>query len=149
MSARGMAGALTGLISAAFVGVLLVIAARSDQTGVDWLVFFGLALPLALFGLLYDRLVVGGLLRWGRYTGILYWGLAFPAAKLIHLLMVQGRVLSSPPAGGSGGVAVFPTVLDLFGFLLYQGMFGLAYGAGFMMLYRQVARSFGVRRRSV
>ncbi len=128
-------GAIAAFSSSILVGGLLWV--RSGEWGGGGaIVFLGLTLPLTGFGYLYDLLVRHRLLIPGSHSLVLYWGLAFPVARLIHLVMVQGGLgllgsTALPTLGfaESGGVGSF---------MLWQGVFGLMYGVGFLLFYHQV-----------
>lgn len=130
-------GTLAALSSSVLVGGALLVGSQ-ERSGGDALMFLGLSLPLTGFGFLYDQLVRRRRLLPGGRNLVLYWVVFFPLARLIHVFMVQGRfwLLSSgnavPPSVGFGEAG------GVLGFLLWQAVFGFAYGFGFLLLYYRV-----------
>ena len=144
------AGALSGLLAGLFVAVLfgLQLLGRPDA--------FSLAraiVPLALmpgFGLLYDVLRARYPELWRSsypdrlwmswlFKTALYWTAAFPLVRLAQDLATAWEVASRAPAAPASDL--FPylaTAGGIVGFLLFQAVYGTAFGIVFTFLYRRL-----------
>lgn len=133
---RYLPGTLTALVSSVLVGgLLLVISGEWSWEG--FFVCFGLSFPLTAFGALYDQLVRWRWLRPGGRNIILYWIVFFPLARIIYIFLFQGRFLPTSEKVASL-LWGFGSMINIFGFFIWQFLLGLAYGFGFFILYHQV-----------
>lgn len=83
-----------------------------------------LTIPLLGAGVLFGWLTETERLTFGR--ALLYWAAAFSVSRLTQQLLV-----------GEGDVKD-----GLIGFVLYQGVVGMLFGLGFLLLYQQVLAGF-------
>jgi hypothetical protein len=118
------AGALTAFVTG---GVMAVLASTAGGLAASMPAIAGLTALLVVAGVVYGWLVQTEQLRPAFGPGIVYWSIAFPAARLIFEL-----VAGDPDSRGglSNG---------LMGFLVYQAMVGAAFGLGFILLHNQVS----------
>jgi hypothetical protein len=79
-----------------------------------------LTIPLLGAGLLFGWLTDNERLTFGR--ALLYWAAAFVVSRLTQELLVGNREIKD----------------GLIGFVLYQGLVGMLFGLGFLLLYQQV-----------
>jgi hypothetical protein len=83
-----------------------------------------LTIPLLGAGVLFGWLTDNDRLTFGR--ALLYWAVAFSVSRLTQQLLVgQGSVKDG-----------------LLGFVIYQGIVGMLFGLGFLLLYQQVLAGF-------
>jgi hypothetical protein len=83
-----------------------------------------LTIPLLGAGVLFGWLTDNDRLTFGR--ALLYWAAAFSVSRLTQQLLVgQGSVKDG-----------------LLGFVIYQGIVGMLFGLGFLLLYQQVLAGF-------
>jgi hypothetical protein len=83
-----------------------------------------LTIPLLAAGVLFGWLTDNDRLTFGR--ALLYWAVAFSVSRLTQQLLVgQGSVKDG-----------------LLGFVIYQGIVGMLFGLGFLLLYQQVLAGF-------
>jgi hypothetical protein len=83
-----------------------------------------LTIPLLGAGVLFGWLTDNDRLTFGR--ALLYWAAAFSVSRLTQQLLV-----------GAGDVKD-----GLLGFVIYQGIVGMLFGLGFLLLYQQVLAGF-------
>jgi hypothetical protein len=83
-----------------------------------------LTIPLLGAGVLFGWLTDHDRLTFGR--ALLYWAGAFSASRLTQELLVGNRAIKD----------------GLIGFVLYQGVVGMLFGLGFLLLYQQVLAGF-------
>jgi hypothetical protein len=83
-----------------------------------------LTIPLLGAGVLFGWLTETERLTFGR--ALLYWAAAFSASRLTQQLLV-----------GEGNVKD-----GLIGFVIYQGIVGMLFGLGYLLLYQQVLAGF-------
>jgi len=83
-----------------------------------------LTIPLLGAGVLFGWLTENDRLTFGR--ALLYWAAAFSVSRLTQQLLV-----------GAGNVKD-----GLLGFVIYQGIVGMLFGLGFLLLYQQVLAGF-------
>jgi hypothetical protein len=107
--------------------LMVVFSAYGGGLAASLPAIVGLAAPLLAAGIAYGRLMESGRLRAGYGPGILFWCVAFAAARL-----VQEFLFGAPDArtGLSQG---------LLAFLTYQLMVGGAFGLGAVLLHGQIA----------
>ena len=83
-----------------------------------------LTVPLLAAGVLFGWLTDHDRLTFGR--ALLYWAAAFPVCRLAQELLVGDREIKD----------------GLIGFMLYQGIVGMLFGLGYLLLYQQVLAGF-------
>jgi hypothetical protein len=129
-------GLVIGLGAGVLIGLLSVAGgASAGQALVTTLI---LGIPLALFGTLYDALLVAGRMGIGTIApAVVFWLPLFPLARLLN------EVLSDVVAGNSialpSGVA---------GFLAYQALLSLGYAIGWVFLHDQLGPLWWLRVRA-
>jgi hypothetical protein len=79
-----------------------------------------LTIPLLGAGVLFGWLTDHDRLTFGR--ALLYWAAAFSVSRLTQELLVGNREIKD----------------GLIGFVLYQGIVGMLFGLGYLLLYQQV-----------
>jgi hypothetical protein len=79
-----------------------------------------LTVPLLAAGVLFGWLTDHDRLTFGR--ALLYWAVAFAVCRLTQELLVGDREIKD----------------GLIGFVLYQGIVGMLFGLGYLLLYQQV-----------
>jgi hypothetical protein len=79
-----------------------------------------LTVPLLAAGVLFGWLTDHNRLTFGR--ALLYWAAAFSVSRLTQELLVGNREIKD----------------GLIGFVLYQGIVGMLFGLGYLLLYQQV-----------
>ena len=117
------AGALTALVAG---GVMVVLASSTGGLAASLTGIVVLTGVLVVAGYVFGWMVQTGRMRAGFGHGIVYWTVAFPAARLMFELMVGD---DGSRSGISNGVA---------GFLVYQALVGGAFGLGFVVLHNQI-----------
>jgi uncharacterized membrane protein YhaH (DUF805 family) len=122
------AGALTALVAG---GVMAVLASSTGGLAASLPAIAGLTAVFGVAGVVYGWLVHTERLRAAFGPGILYWSVAFPAARLIFELAAGD---GSSRSGLSDG---------LMPFLVYQAMVGGAFGLGFILLHNQITALLG------
>jgi hypothetical protein len=122
------AGAVTALVTG---GVMMALAMSGGGLASSLAAIAVLTTSLLVAGMIYGWLVDRGRLRAGLGPGIVFWSLAFPAARLAQEMMLVG-------GGGKAGLAQ-----GLASFLVYQAMVGGAFGLGFVLLHSQIATLLG------
>jgi hypothetical protein len=123
-----LGGAIAALVAG---GVMAALAATAGGLAESLVAIVALTASLLVAGTAYGWLLQSGRMRAGFGPGILFWSVAFPAARLAQELMVAG---GGGEAGLSQGMAPF---------LLYQAMVGGAFGLGFLLLHNQIATLLG------
>jgi hypothetical protein len=83
-----------------------------------------LTVPLLAAGVLFGWLTDHERLTFGR--ALLYWAAAFSVCRLTQELLIGDREIKD----------------GLIGFVLYQGIVGMLFGLGFLLLYQQVLAGF-------
>ena len=144
------AGGLTGLLAGAFVAVVFGVQLLGRAEGFSVARAFVPLVLLTAFGLLYDVLRARYPELWRSahpdrlwmswlFKTALYWTVAFPLVRLVQDLgtawEVAGRVPEGTPAD------LFPylsSARGVVGFLLFQAVYGSAFGVVFTFLYRRV-----------
>ena len=138
-------GALIGLLAGALVGALLALNLGSSASTAATFRAAVLAPLLGSFGLLLDLLLVWrpawwqprypGRLVWSRpFKLVLYWTAVYPLVRLLQDLLATTLL-----GGGTSTGLDLPHlrgVQPLLAFLLFQALFGTAFGIGFAILYR-------------
>jgi hypothetical protein len=119
------AGAWTALVTG---GVMAVIASSAGGLLASIPEIFALTGALVVAGVVYGWLVETERIRAAFGPGILFWSVAFPAARLTQELLVS-------PAGEESGLSE-----GVPAFLLYQVLVGGAFGFGFLLLHQQISR---------
>lgn len=139
---RQRPGLTVGVLSGLVVGVSLLLGALYQGIPAYGPEFFGILVPLALFGLIYD-LGLGpraeGANHW-RNT-VVYWTLAYPVVRVIYDL---GLYLGAAARGSGEPLSTaFPHYAGPLPFLtwaVFQATFGSAYGIGFLILYGRLRK---------
>ena len=135
------AGTIAALLGGSFVGLLFLWGARAQGVAADPVRYFGLLPGLLVFSLVLDswqarspREGIGYLRR-----ASLYWAALFPLARLLQDLLAFAYYRSlDPGAELTEAFPAFAAPSALVGFLLFQAVFGAAFGIGFGMLARRV-----------
>jgi hypothetical protein len=107
-------------------GVMVVLASSTGGLAASLPAIVILTGVLVVAGYVFGWMIQTGRMRSGFGPGIVYWSVAFPAARLMFELMVGG---DGSRSGLSNGVA---------GFLVYQALVGGAFGLGFVLLHHHV-----------
>jgi hypothetical protein len=121
-------GMVTGFVAGLIVGGLAAVAGAPP--GYIVVAAFGLGIPLAIFGIIYDALLDAGKLNFGYAApSALYGVLTFPIARLIQELLLtaifgQGITLQQES--------------NVLSFLAYQAIMGFGYGIGFLLIHNQI-----------
>src|SRR5215210_4245456 len=121
-------GMVIGFVAGLLVGGLTAVA--NAPTGFIVVSAFGLGIPLAIFGIIYDALLDAGKLSFGYAAPTALYGvLTFPVARLIQELLLtaifgQGITLQQES--------------NVLTFLAYQAIMGFGYGIGFLMIHGQI-----------
>lgn len=121
-------GMVIGFVAGILVGGLAAVAGA--PTGYIIVAAFGLGIPLAIFGIIYDALLDAGKLNFGYAAPTALYGvLTFPIARLIQELLLtaifgQGITLQQES--------------NVLSFLAYQAIMGFGYGIGFLMIHGQI-----------
>jgi hypothetical protein len=121
-------GMVIGLVAGLLVGGLAAVAGA--PTGYIIVAAFGLAIPLAIFGIIYDALLDAGKLRFGYAAPTALYGiLTFPIARLLQELLLTAIF-------GQG--ITLQQEANVLQFLVFQGIMGFGYGIGFLMIHNQI-----------
>jgi hypothetical protein len=104
------------------MALLVTIAGREASSFTA--AILALTIPLLGAGVLFGWLTETERLTFGR--ALLYWAAAFSASRLTQQLLV-----------GEGNVKD-----GLIGFVIYQGIVGMLFGLGYLLLYQQVLAGF-------
>lgn len=121
-------GAVTGLVTGLMVGALAAMA--DAPTGFIVTAAFGLGVPLAIFGMVYDALLDAGKLRFGGVAPAALFGvLSFPVARLLQELLLTGLFGQGITLQQESGVLPF---------LAFQAVMGFGYGIGFLLIHSQI-----------
>lgn len=138
-------GTAIGVLSGLTAGSALVFGALYQKVPIYAPEFFGILVPLALFGLIYDlrfRHLSGEPGRW-RDT-VTYWTLAYPIVRILYDL---GLYFSTAARGSAGSLpesfSYYAGPIEMFTWLVFQAMFGTAYGIGFLALHRRLSKRPG------
>ncbi|MGE5575788.1 MAG: hypothetical protein ACM3TT_01165 [Syntrophothermus sp.] len=139
-------GALTGLLAGALVALFFMATATMAFGNIvaPWRpLFFIMAAPMVLLGYVFDSLPVRRRLAQiatpGYITSSIYWFLAFPFVKLTNDLLLAFYFPLF-----TGARFIWPPYLTrlgfdgIIGFFVYQALIGIAFGAGFYMVYEKV-----------
>jgi hypothetical protein len=117
-----LAGALTAVVTGGVMALLVTIAGEGVSSFTA--AILALTIPLLGAGVLFGWLTDNDRLTFGR--ALLYWAVAFSVSRLTQQLLVgQGSVKDG-----------------LLGFVIYQGIVGMLFGLGFLLLYQQVLAGF-------
>jgi hypothetical protein len=117
-----LAGALTAVVTGGVMALLVTIAGEGVSSFTA--AILALTIPLLGAGVLFGWLTDNDRLTFGR--ALLYWAAAFSVSRLTQQLLVgQGSVKDG-----------------LLGFVIYQGIVGMLFGLGFLLLYQQVLAGF-------
>lgn len=157
-----VAGALVGLLGG--IVAALPAGARDSSNLLSWRAL-GLVPALMLFGVLYDLLktrypslwrsaMPGHLWMSSAFKGVVYWMIAYPVARVTYDLLSYSEIVANgegiPLAVLYSHYAGLPQIV---GFILFQSVFGFAFGLGFLILYSRLsaalyrARSRGAKER--
>ena len=121
-------GMVIGLVAGLIVGALAAVG--DAPTGFIAVAAFGLGIPLAIFGIIYDALLDAGKLNFGYAAPTALYGvLTFPIARLIQELLLTAIFGQGITLQQESGVLSF---------LVYQGIMGFGYGIGFLMIHNQI-----------
>ena len=113
-----LAGALTAVVTGGVMALLVTIAGEGASSFTA--AILALTVPLLAAGVLFGWLTDHDRLTFGR--ALLYWAAAFSVCRLAQELLVGDREIKD----------------GLIGFVLYQGIVGMLFGLGFLLLYQQV-----------
>jgi hypothetical protein len=113
-----LAGALTAVVTGGVMALLVTIAGEGAASFAA--AILALTVPLLAAGLLFGWLTDHDRLTFGR--ALLYWAAAFSVCRLAQELLVGDREIKD----------------GLIGFMLYQGIVGVLFGLGYLLLYQQV-----------
>jgi len=117
-----------GFVAGLLVGGLTAMA--NAPTGFIVVAAFGLGIPLAIFGIIYDALLDAGKLSFGYAAPTALYGvLTFPVARLIQELLLTAIFGQGITLQQESGVLSF---------LAYQAIMGFGYGIGFLMIHSQI-----------
>lgn len=119
----GRAGAITALVSGALM-VGFMAAAGQLRALLPAAAAFTATVVLA--GVVFDRLLDSGRMRYGYGPAIVFWIVAFPLVRLVQELV--SAVAGAETMLGEGPV----------GFVVWQTLVGGAFGLGFVLLHQQV-----------
>jgi hypothetical protein len=121
-------GMVIGLVAGLIVGALAAVGGA--PTGFIVVAAFGLGIPLAVFGVIYDALLDAGKLNFGYAAPTALYGvLTFPIARLVQELLLTAIFGQGITLQQESGVLSF---------LVYQGIMGFGYGIGFLMIHNQI-----------
>ena len=121
-------GMVIGFVAGLLVGGLTAMA--NAPTGFIFVAAFGLGIPLAIFGIIYDVLLDAGKLSFGYAAPTALYGvLTFPVARLIQELLLTAIFGQGITLQQESGVLSF---------LAYQAIMGFGYGIGFLMIHSQI-----------
>ena len=121
-------GMVIGFVAGLLVGGLTAMA--NAPTGFIVVAAFGLGIPLAIFGIIYDALLDAGKLSFGYAAPTALYGvLTFPVARLIQELLLTAVFGQGITLQQESGVLSF---------LAYQAIMGFGYGIGFLMIHSQI-----------
>jgi hypothetical protein len=123
---NAMAGALGAIVTG---GLMAVLASTAGGLSGSALGIVVLTAALGVAGVVYGRLLDSGRMRAGFGTGIFFWVVALPVARMTHELL-----MGFSDKGMAGGV---------FEFAIYQAMVGGAFGLGFVLLHTVIAGLLG------
>jgi hypothetical protein len=132
-------GAAVGLLGGAIAGFLLAISGLEA-----WLVIaatLGLAVPLALVGVLYEVLLAKGRLPMGTLSGAaIVWAAAFAPIRVVHAAVID--VAAGDPVAMPQG---------FLSFVVYQVLVSVPFAIGFWWLHENFAPRwwFHIRDRNV
>jgi hypothetical protein len=113
------AGGLTALVTG---GLMAALTASAGGLAGSLPAIVALTVTLAVAGAGYGWLVDCDRLRGGFGSGILFWSVAFPVARLAQEVLLG--------AGPDEGLPAF---------LIYQALVGGAFGLGFLLLHNQIS----------
>jgi hypothetical protein len=119
MTPRVVAGGVTALVAG---GLMAALTASAGGLAGSLPGIAALTLTLVVAGAAYGRLVDSERLPEGFGSGILFWTVAFPAARVAHEMLVG--------EGVPDGVVAF---------VVYQALVGGAFGLGFLLLQNQIS----------
>lgn len=128
MKPHVVAGGLTALVTG---GLMAALTASAGGLAGSLPAIAALTVTLAVAGALYGWLVEVGRVRGGFGSGIVFWSVAFPIARLAQEVLVGSGLSESLAA-----------------FLIYQALVGGAFGLGFLILHNQLSAllvTFGSR----
>ena len=142
-------GALVGLLAGGFVALILGAAALSRPESFSAARVLGPLALLMFFGLLYDVLRARNPALWRSedvdrlwqswlFKTTVYWTVVFPVLRLLQDLATFWEVRRSMPDAGVADL--FPYLSSaggLLGFVVFQALFGTAFGIVFTFLYRR------------
>ncbi len=143
-----VAGALVGLLGGMVVA--LPVSASGSSSFVSWRAL-GLVPALTLFGLLYDLLKTRYPVLWrsavpqhvwmsSAFKGLVYWMVAYPVARVSYDLLSYAELVAG---GDSMPLAVlyshYAGLPQMVGFILFQSVFGFAFGIGFLILHSRLS----------
>jgi hypothetical protein len=117
------AGALTALVAG---GTMAVLASSTGSLAATLPGIGGLTAVLVLAGVIYGLLIQSGRLKTAFGSGIIYWTVAFPVARLIFEVLAPGTNSRSGLADG------------VMGFLIFQALVGGGFGFGFVLVHSQI-----------
>jgi uncharacterized membrane protein len=117
-----LAGALTAVVTGGIMALLVTIAGEGASSFTA--AILALTVPLLAAGVLFGWLTDHERLTFGR--ALLYWAAAFAVCRLTQELLIGDREIKD----------------GLIGFVLYQGIVGMLFGLGFLLLYQQVLAGF-------
>ena len=100
------------------MALLVTIAGEGASSFTE--AILALTVPLLAAGVLFGWLTDHDRLTFGR--ALLYWAAAFSVCRLAQELLVGDREIKD----------------GLIGFVLYQGIVGMLFGLGYLLLYEQV-----------
>jgi hypothetical protein len=121
-------GMAIGFVAGLIVGALAAIGGA--PAGFVIAAGFGLGIPLAIFGVIYDVLLDAGKLQFGYAAPTALYGvLTFPIARLAQELLLTAIF-------GQG--VTLQQEANVLQFLIYQGIMGFGYGIGFLMIHNQI-----------
>lgn len=132
----GLPGFVIGLGGGMLIGLLgLAGGMPADQALVACLV---LGMPLAVFGALYDGLLVAGRMGIGSIApAVAFWLPLFPLARFLNEVLADA--VAGDPLTLPGGVV---------GFLIYQALLSLGYAIGWVFLHDQLGPLWWLRVRA-
>jgi hypothetical protein len=104
------------------MALLVTIAGREASSFTA--AILALTIPLLGAGVLFGWLTDHDRLTFGR--ALLYWAAAFAVCRLTQELLIGDREIKD----------------GLIGFVLYQGLVGMLFGLGYLLLYQQVLAGF-------
>jgi hypothetical protein len=129
-------GLVIGLGAGMLIGLLSVAGGGSVGTALVATLILGI--PLAVFGALYDVLLVAGRMGVGTIApAVAFWLPLFPLARLLNEVLAD--VVAGNSIALSGGVA---------GFLAYQALLSLGFAIGWVFLHDQLGPLWWLRVRA-